>query len=74
MNWMIIGLVCNSLGCYWAKDNDLQRFYSADACVAEMKWRKQRTAMYFDMGCTLANEVKSNGYCPACIETPTLKQ
>ena len=51
LTFAIIGLVCNSLGCYWVRDDDVTRFTDQHACLSVAIERKSKSAMYFDTAC-----------------------
>jgi hypothetical protein len=52
LKFIIIGLMCNSQGCYWAGAESKPTVYeSIEACRAKAADWKRKTAMYFDMSC-----------------------
>lgn len=56
IKFIIIGLMCNSEGCYWAKVSGLTEFTKYDSCVAQASNVKQATIMYFDTACMVKPE------------------
>ena len=51
LNFAVIAMVCNSLGCYWVRPMDIGIFASQQTCATEAAARKKNSAMYFDTGC-----------------------
>jgi hypothetical protein len=49
--FIIIGLVCNSQGCYWVKVDGLTEFTKYEACVEQASNVKRVSIMYFDTSC-----------------------
>jgi hypothetical protein len=50
MLYVMIGLVCSSVGCEWCLVND-QTFETEKECAARADYIRPRTAMYFDLKC-----------------------
>lgn len=51
LTFIIIGLLCNSEACYWARVSGMGEYRSFEICVAHAKEVKEVTIMYFDTAC-----------------------
>lgn len=52
IKFIIIGLLCNSQGCYWAQvETDPIVYDSYQSCIAKAYDWKAKTAMYHSMAC-----------------------
>lgn len=51
MIYIIIGLMCNSLGCYYAKVGGLTEFTTYESCMSQAANVKKVSIMYFDTAC-----------------------
>jgi hypothetical protein len=52
LKFIIIGMICNSQGCYWAQAENKPTIYeSVEACRTGAAYLKNKTAMYFQMDC-----------------------
>jgi hypothetical protein len=51
LTFMVIGLVCNSLGCYWAPEDSLGEFADQQSCYARAAALKGKSAGDFDTAC-----------------------
>jgi len=51
LNFVVIGLICNSLGCYWVRVDGLGVFVDQQRCAIEAEQRKQNSMMYFATSC-----------------------
>jgi hypothetical protein len=52
IKFIIIGMMCNSQGCYWAQaENEPTIYESVEACRAKAADWKRNTVMYFQMDC-----------------------
>lgn len=51
LTFIVIGLVCNSLGCYWAPVDSLGEFQDQPPCYAAAAALKGKSAIYFDSAC-----------------------
>jgi hypothetical protein len=52
LKFIIIGLMCNSQGCYWVRAENKPTVYeSIEACRSRANDWKSKTALYFDMSC-----------------------
>jgi hypothetical protein len=57
--FVVIGLVCNSLGCYWTPPDDDIRYETQAACNEQVIAFKNRASlMYFDRACMVVSERK----------------
>lgn len=56
ITFVVIGLMCNSLGCYWAKVDDSERFTDQQPCYQRAAEIKRHSAMYFDAACMAASD------------------
>ena len=55
LNFVVIGLVCNSLGCYWATESSLGVFPDQQSCYARAAELKAKSAMDFDTACMVVS-------------------
>ena len=69
MQWVLVGMICNSLHCYWVRDTRLL-YEAVQDCIVEKQKIKDHSAMYFDVGCTAIAEIEPIGDCELCIATP----
>lgn len=53
LTYVIIGLMCNNLGCYWAPASDEWQTQDYAICVQEARRIKQYSIMYFDTACMI---------------------
>jgi hypothetical protein len=51
LDFVMIGLICNSLGCYWAPMSDQRIYHDQNECINAARDRKQKSMMYFDANC-----------------------
>jgi hypothetical protein len=51
LTFAIIGLVCNSLGCYWVRDDDRTTFTDQQVCASTALKRTEHSVMYFNAAC-----------------------
>ena len=51
LNFIIVGLVCNVLGCYWVHVDDRAVFTDQTICVYAAADGKAKSVMYFDTAC-----------------------
>lgn len=52
LKFIIIGMMCNSQGCYWAQaENNPTIYESAEACRAKAADWKAKSVMYFKIDC-----------------------
>jgi hypothetical protein len=52
ITFIVIGLMCNSLGCYWADEKDrLGVFADQQQCYQVAADLKRHSIMYFDTAC-----------------------
>jgi hypothetical protein len=56
LKFAVIGLMCNSLGCYWARDNDQVLFDDQQHCAQVAADRKVNSIAYFDTSCMIVEE------------------
>ena len=49
--YVMIGMMCNSLGCYWADIDNSVVFNDGPTCARTAKGIQQKSIMYFDTGC-----------------------
>ena len=60
LTFAVIGLVCNSLGCYWAPVDEKYDYPFQQDCTHAAANLKGKSAMYFDTGCmVVANKTKA---------------
>jgi hypothetical protein len=53
LQFAVIGLVCNALGCYWARDDDHTFFANQAECFNAAVARRTNSMTYFDTGCII---------------------
>ena len=53
MRWILIGLMCNSLKCYWLAPISTEIYDQEDACLTQAALEKKNTAMYSDVQCAI---------------------
>jgi hypothetical protein len=51
LNFVMIGLMCNSLGCYWAPVDEKKIFSDQKECAAAASMIKRNSVMYFNAAC-----------------------
>lgn len=51
--WIISGLMCNALECYWVVDTNQAMFSSERECIMQADILKQNTMMYFETKCVV---------------------
>jgi hypothetical protein len=51
VSFVVIGLVCNSLGCYWTELANSPKFADQQPCYAYAAEVKSKSAMFFDTAC-----------------------
>lgn len=56
MIFIVIGLLCNSTECYWAKVDGLVSFTTTEACLKEAWQIKRISIMYHDTACMVKSE------------------
>jgi hypothetical protein len=59
LNFIVIGLMCNSLGCYWAPV-ETNFMVDQQSCYATAANLKSKTALYFDMACMVVPKTKAD--------------
>lgn len=56
LKFILIGLMCNSTGCYWAKASDTV-FTDFDSCITAASQLKVNSVMYFSIACMVKEEI-----------------
>jgi hypothetical protein len=55
LKFIVIGLICNAIGCYWAKSND-KTFIDQRECQSAAYITKQNSVMFFETACMVKKE------------------
>jgi hypothetical protein len=58
LSFVVIGLVCNSLGCYWAPLDEKYDYPFQQDCIHAAADLKVKSAMYFDTACIVVAHKK----------------
>ena len=56
LHFIVIGLVCNSLGCYWSPIEKLGSFDDQTVCASTAYHAKLNSVMYFDTSCVILTQ------------------
>ena len=57
LKFIIIGLMCNSQGCYWVQVEDKPTIYDDyKACITKATDYRVHSIMYHSMGCMVKND------------------
>lgn len=51
LTFVIIGLLCNSQSCYWARVSGLTEFGTIESCKIQAENVKRVSAIYFETAC-----------------------
>lgn len=51
LTYIIIGMMCNNLGCYWAQARDGWSTNDLEWCRTEARHIREYSIMYFDTAC-----------------------
>ena len=51
LHFVIIVMLCNSLGCYWGIDDPKVSFTDQNVCATAAMMLKSKSGMYFDTAC-----------------------
>lgn len=51
MLYVIIGMICSSLGCEWVSAFEKETFTTEKACLERTQVLQSRTVMYFQLKC-----------------------
>jgi hypothetical protein len=59
LTFVMLGLVCNSIGCYWATIDD-KKFNDQQECINTARAIRQKSIMYFDTSCIVYDNSKAS--------------